>query len=120
MRLALIEDLLTEPLPTGSNLLVEYDAASQWYRASLNIAREWLRDGGRSVAAQAAKYFRKRKGLVRWRGVIDQGLAKQVVIEVDCSSQGGYFSHAFITSIHTERITRLARNTANTQNDEFK
>jgi KaiC/GvpD/RAD55 family RecA-like ATPase len=46
MRLALIEDLLTEPLPAGSNLLVEYDAASQWYRMSLNIAREWLRAGG--------------------------------------------------------------------------
>ena len=46
MRLALIEDLLSEPLPTGSNLLVEYDAASQWYRASLNITREWLRAGG--------------------------------------------------------------------------
>jgi KaiC/GvpD/RAD55 family RecA-like ATPase len=55
MRLALIEDLLTEPLPAGSNLLVEYDAASQWYRASLNIAGEWLRDGGEvgyNVAAQ--------------------------------------------------------------------
>lgn len=55
MRLALIEDLLTEPLPAGSNLLVEYDAASQWYRASLNIAREWLRAGGDvgyNVAAQ--------------------------------------------------------------------
>ena len=46
MRLALIEDLLSEPLPAGSNLLVEYDAASQWYRASLNITREWLRAGG--------------------------------------------------------------------------
>jgi KaiC/GvpD/RAD55 family RecA-like ATPase len=55
MRLALIEDLLSEPLPAGSNLLVEYDAASQWYRASMNIAREWLRDGGEvgyNVAAQ--------------------------------------------------------------------
>ena len=55
MRLALIENLLSEPLPAGSNLLVEYDAASQWYRASLNITREWLRAGGEvgyNVAAQ--------------------------------------------------------------------
>jgi KaiC/GvpD/RAD55 family RecA-like ATPase len=55
MRLALIEDLLTEPLPAGSNLLVVYDATSQWYRVSLNIAREWLRAGGDvgyNVAAQ--------------------------------------------------------------------
>lgn len=55
MHLALIEDLLSEPLPAGSNLLVVYDAASQWYRASLAIAREWLRAGGEvgyNVAAQ--------------------------------------------------------------------
>src|SRR3990170_7054440 len=55
MRLALIEDLLSEPLPAGSNLLVEYDAASQWYRVSLNIVRELLRAGGEvgyNVAAQ--------------------------------------------------------------------
>ena len=34
---------------------MEYDAASQWYRASLNITREWLRAGGEvgyNVAAQ--------------------------------------------------------------------
>ena len=61
MHLALIEDLLTEPMPAGSNLLVEYDAASQWYRASLNIAREWLRTGGEigyNVAAQSPDSFR--------------------------------------------------------------
>jgi len=55
MRLALIEDLVSEPLPAGSNLLVEYDPVSQWYRASLNIAREWLKEGGEigyNVAAQ--------------------------------------------------------------------
>lgn len=55
MRIAFIEDLLGETLPAGSNLLVEYDAGSQWYRASLNIAREWLRAGGEvgyNVAAQ--------------------------------------------------------------------
>jgi KaiC/GvpD/RAD55 family RecA-like ATPase len=55
MRLALIEDLLNEPLRAGSNLLVEYDPTSQWYRASLNITREWLRSGGQvgyNVAAQ--------------------------------------------------------------------
>jgi len=47
--------MLGEPLPAGSNLLVEYDAASQWYRASLTITREWLKAGGEvgyNVAAQ--------------------------------------------------------------------
>ena len=61
MRLALIEDLLIEPLPAGCNLLVEYDAASQWYRASLNIANEWLRAGGDvgyNVAAQSPDNLR--------------------------------------------------------------
>ena len=63
MRLALIEDLLSEPLPAGSNLLVEYDAASQWYRASLNIVREWLTEGGEvgyNVAAQVPDNLRSR------------------------------------------------------------
>ena len=61
MRLAIIEDLLTEPLPSGSNLLVEYDAASQWYRTSLNIARDWLKAGGEvgyNVASQSPDNLR--------------------------------------------------------------
>ena len=65
MRLALIEDLLSEPLPAGSNLLAEYDAASQWYRASVNIAREWLRAGGEvgyNVAAQLPDNLRSQLG----------------------------------------------------------
>ena len=56
MRLALIEDLVTEPLLAGCNFLVEFDAASQWYRASLNIAREWLRAGG-DVGYNVASQF---------------------------------------------------------------
>jgi len=34
-------------VPAGSALLVEFDAASQWYNASLAIAAGWLRTGGR-------------------------------------------------------------------------
>jgi hypothetical protein len=45
-RLALIQDLLFEPLSPPSNLLVEYDAASQWYNTSLTIAAEWTKSGG--------------------------------------------------------------------------
>lgn len=65
----------------------------------------------RAVVAQAAKYFARRRCLVRWRGIIDQGLAKQLVIDVDRHPQRGYFSHAYITTIHTELITTLAKNT---------
>ncbi len=65
MRLALIDDLLSEPLAAGSNLLVEYDAASQWYRASLTVATEWLTAGGEvgyNVAAQLPDKLRSQLG----------------------------------------------------------
>jgi len=59
----------------------------------------------RALAAQAAKSFAKRKGLARWRGIIDEGLAKQLVIDIRRIRQRGYHSHAYITSIRTELIT---------------
>jgi hypothetical protein len=34
------------PIPKGSNILVEYDPASQWYNAAITIAAGWLRTGG--------------------------------------------------------------------------
>lgn len=46
MRIALIEDLLKSPLPSGSSIVVEYDPTSTWYQASLSIAAGWLRAGG--------------------------------------------------------------------------
>ena len=45
-RLPLIEDLVFAPIPPGSNILVEFDPASQWYNASLTIAAGWLKSGG--------------------------------------------------------------------------
>ena len=45
-RIPLIEDLTKEPIPLGSNLLVEFDPASQWYNASFTIAAGWIRSGG--------------------------------------------------------------------------
>lgn len=45
-RIPLIEDLTGGPVPAGSNLLVEYDAASQWYNAALTIAAGWLKGRG--------------------------------------------------------------------------
>jgi len=45
-RIPLIEDLTTGPIPTGSNILVEFDPASQWYNASLTITAGWIRSGG--------------------------------------------------------------------------
>jgi KaiC/GvpD/RAD55 family RecA-like ATPase len=43
----LLEELTTAPIPPGSNLLVEFDAASEWYNAALAISTGWLQTGGR-------------------------------------------------------------------------
>lgn len=44
----MIEDLTQGPIPAGSNILVEYDAVSQWYNASITITGGWLKTGGRA------------------------------------------------------------------------
>ncbi len=54
-RIPLIEDLTTDPIPAGYNLLAEYDPTSLWYTVSFSIAAEWLKQGGRvryGIAAQ--------------------------------------------------------------------
>jgi len=45
-RIPIVEDLTKQPLPPGSNILVEFDPLSHWYDASLTIAAGWLRTGG--------------------------------------------------------------------------
>jgi len=46
-RMPLIEDLTKGPVLPGSNILVEFDPASQWHNASVTIAAGWLRTGGK-------------------------------------------------------------------------
>ncbi len=46
-QMPLFEELTTAPIPPGSNLLVLFDAASEWYNAGLTISAGWLRTGGR-------------------------------------------------------------------------
>jgi len=46
-RIPLIEDLTTAPIPAGSYLLVEFDAASLWYNASFTISAGWIKQGGK-------------------------------------------------------------------------
>jgi KaiC/GvpD/RAD55 family RecA-like ATPase len=46
-KIALIEDLTKSSVPSGSNILVEFDPSSQWYNASITIAAVWLRSGGK-------------------------------------------------------------------------
>jgi len=45
-RIPLIEDLTNAPIPSGTNILVEFDPASQWFNASLTIAAGWVKTGG--------------------------------------------------------------------------
>jgi len=45
-RIPIIEDLTEGPIPLGSNILVEYDPASQWYNTSVTIAAGWIKSGG--------------------------------------------------------------------------
>jgi KaiC/GvpD/RAD55 family RecA-like ATPase len=45
-KIPLIEDLTKGPVPPGSNILVEFDPASEWFNASLTIAAGWVKDGG--------------------------------------------------------------------------
>ena len=58
-RIPLIEDLTKEPIPPGSNVIVEYEATSQWFNASVTIAAGWLRQNGKvsysAVAQSPAK-----------------------------------------------------------------
>jgi KaiC/GvpD/RAD55 family RecA-like ATPase len=61
----LIEDLTKGPVPEGSNILVEFPGASQWYNVSLLIVAEWLRSGGSvsfNVFAQSPDEARRKLG----------------------------------------------------------
>lgn len=46
-RIPLIEDLTSNPIPAGSNLLVAFDPTSQWVNAHVTIAAGWLKTEGR-------------------------------------------------------------------------
>ncbi len=45
-RIPLIEDLTHGSVPLGSNLLIEFDPASQWYNSCVTMAAGWVKDGG--------------------------------------------------------------------------
>ena len=62
----------------------------------------------RRIARRGAGYFVKREGNVRWRGIIDQGKPKQLVVEL-ARSRLRYWAYAKISSIHTKDITNLTQ-----------
>jgi len=62
-RIPLIDDLAEKPIPNGSNILVEFDATSQWYNASISMGAGWIRSGGilaYNVTTQSPERVRKR------------------------------------------------------------
>ena len=57
----MIDDLTVSQIPPGSNILVEFDPASQWYNASIAMTAGWIRTGGKveyHVMAQAPERIR--------------------------------------------------------------
>lgn len=73
---------MLEPLPTGSNLLVEYDAASQWYNASLTIAAGWIKTGGTVSYATAAQLPDNVRSKLARLGLDVQQLEKDEKLEI--------------------------------------
>ena len=64
-RIPLIENLVEDEIPPGSNILVEFDPASQWFAVSIGIAAEWLKRGGGvsyNVASQPPEEVRLQLG----------------------------------------------------------
>ncbi len=78
----LIEDLTTGPIPAGSNLLVEFDPASQWYNASLTIAAGWLRTGGRVLYNAAAQRPDKIRSQLKRQGLDPESLESEDKLEI--------------------------------------
>jgi KaiC/GvpD/RAD55 family RecA-like ATPase len=65
-RIPLIEDLATNSIPPGSNIIVEYEPASQWFTASVTVAAGWLKQNGKvSYNAMAQSPARIREALNR-------------------------------------------------------
>jgi len=46
LRISIIEELTAAPIPPRSNILVEFDADSQWYNTSFTLAADWMKQGG--------------------------------------------------------------------------
>ncbi len=81
-RIPLIEDLSAGPVPAGSVLLVEFDAASQWYNALTTMAAGWLRTGGKiQYYAFAQSSERIRNQLARL-GIDTEELEKNGALEI--------------------------------------
>jgi hypothetical protein len=62
----------------------------------------------RKAAGLAANHFAQRKDLVKWRGIINQDTAKQLLVEITRLRSSLYRGEVKTTGIYTQDITRLA------------
>ena len=81
-RLPLIEDLTTNPITPGLNLVVEFDSRSQWYAASLTIAAGWLKTGGEVLYNDAAQPPEKIRSSLTKLGLDVEALEKQDIFRI--------------------------------------
>lgn len=77
MRIPIIEDLTTAPLPSGSSLMVVYDGGSQWYNALNTIGAEWLKMGGTFYYNVTAQPIDRLRSNLSRLGVNTEELEKQ-------------------------------------------
>ena len=81
-RIPLIEDLTSDPVPNGSNLLVEFEPTSQWYNASISIGAGWIKTGGKlayNVTAQLPDRIRTK---LRKTGMVPDQLERSGALRI--------------------------------------
>ena len=78
----LIEQLTAEPIPPGSNILIEFDAASHWFEASTTITIGWLNDGGEIGYTLATQPPDSLRSQLERRGLDVQGFEANGKLEI--------------------------------------
>jgi hypothetical protein len=94
-----IEPMVYEALKTPLDSYAE----KHWRTADQVLTSVTFRRG---LAALAAEHFAQRQGNAHWRGIINQGTAKQIVIDL-VRIRTRYSAHAQTSAIHTEDATGL-------------
>jgi len=104
-RLSLVEDLTSEPIPAGSNFLVEFDPSSQWYNSHVTIAAGWLKTGGKVIYHLAAQPPERVRAQLNRLGVKNvESLEKQDNTPV--------FPHLTLNDWYSATLERIVRDDA--------
>lgn len=76
LRIPLIDELIADPVPAGSALMVEFDPTSQWYAASMTIAAGRLQSGGNVTYSDNAQSPDSVRAQLRRLGLDSDALEK--------------------------------------------